>query len=359
METRFVEAGLGKVTVKTKQIPDPGPGQLLLKAECSAISPGTEHSLMTGKMMPLPQNAGYSMVARVAGLGEGVTDFKKGDLVVATGEHADYLVLDEHIVTPTPEGIDEEQAAFFVLAHTALYGIRRTKIQLGESMVVLGQGMVGLLAAQLARLSGACPLIVTDVSDKRLALAKEMGVHHAINTKTDPDALVKTIRDIGPGAPAVVLEAAGVPETMKQAINIVGERGRVLFLSTVFEDTLKKVPFADMFTELFMKGATLIGAYINSKPFSLKRYDLRFPDPEKGERWPPKITDKSKRFVSSDIWTSEEDIRTVLNLIKYGVLNLKPLITHRFSVDEIPAAYDIVWKQDPGLIGGLIKWKED
>jgi 2-desacetyl-2-hydroxyethyl bacteriochlorophyllide A dehydrogenase len=359
METRFVEAEHGKVTVKTKKIPDPGPGQVLLKAEYSAMSPGTEYGMLAGKLLPLPQNVGYSMVARVIGIGEGVTDFKKGDLVVATGEHADYLVLDEHIVTPAPEGIDEEQAAFFILAHTAMYGIRRTSIQLGESVVVLGQGMVGLLAAQLARLSGACPLVVTDVSDERLLISKEMGVHHAINTKKDPDALAKTIRDIGPGAPSVVLEAAGVPETMEQAFSIVGEKGRVMFLSSVYPDTGKMLNFGEMLPGLYFKGATFIGGYINSKPFSLKRYDLRFPEPERGERWPPKITDNPNRFVSSNIWTSDEDIRTILTLIKYGVLNLKPLITHRFSVAEIPAAYEIVWKKDSALIGGIIKWKED
>jgi NADPH:quinone reductase-like Zn-dependent oxidoreductase len=70
---------------------------------------------MTGNEFPLPQNVGYSMVARVAAVGEGVTDFKKGDLVVATGEHAEYLILNEHIVTPAPEGIGEEQAAFLIV----------------------------------------------------------------------------------------------------------------------------------------------------------------------------------------------------------------------------------------------------
>jgi threonine dehydrogenase-like Zn-dependent dehydrogenase len=359
METRFVEAEYGKVSVKTKQIPDPGPGQLLLKAEYSAMSPGTERDLMEGKVLPLPQNVGYSMVARVAGIGAGVTDFKKGDLVVATGEHADYLILDEHTVTPAPEGIDEEQAAFFIVAHTALLGIRRTRIQLGEPVVVLGQGIVGLLTAYFAQLAGACPVIVTDMDDKRLLLSKKLGAHLAINVKTQSDALEQAIANLGPGAPAVVFEAAGSHVTMDLAFKLVGERGRVMIMSTVHDDTASHLNCNEMLRGLWMKGASFIGGYINSKPFSLKRYDLRFPDMSKGERWPAKITDKPDRFVSSDIWTSDEDIRAVLSLIKYGVLNLKPLITHRFSVDEIPAAYDIVWKKDPTLIGGIIKWKEE
>jgi threonine dehydrogenase-like Zn-dependent dehydrogenase len=359
MEARFVEAEYGKVTVKTKQIPDPGPGQVLLKAEYSAMSPGTERDLMDGKVLPLPQNVGYAMVARIVGIGEGVTDFKKGDLVVATGEHADYLVLDEHIVTPAPEGIDEEQAAFFILAHTAMYGIRRTGIQMGESVVVLGQGMVGLITAHLAKLAGACPVIATDMDDSRLGLSKKLGVDHAINVKTKADELDRVIENLGPGGPAVVFEAAGSHITMDLAFKLVGERGRVMIMSTVHDDTGSHLNCNEMLRGLWMKGASFIGGYINSKPFSLKRYDLRFPDVSKGERWPAKVTDKPKRFVSSDIWTSDEDIRVVLNQIKYGVLNIKPLITHRFSVNEIPAAYNLVWNKDTSLIGGLIKWKED
>jgi 2-desacetyl-2-hydroxyethyl bacteriochlorophyllide A dehydrogenase len=359
METRFVEAEYGKVTVKTKQIPEPGPGQLLLKAEYSAISPGTEHALMEGNEFPLPQNVGYSMVARVAAVGEGVTDFKKGDLVVATGEHAEYLILNEHIVTPAPEGIDEEQAAFFILAHTAMYGIRRTKIQLGEAVVVLGQGMVGLITAYLAKLSGACPVIVTDMDDKRLEISKKIGVHHAINVKTHPDELEKTLGDLGPGAPAVVFEAAGSHAAMDLAFKLVGERGRVMIMSSIYPDTGSHLNSNEMMRNLFMKGATFIGGYVNSKPSLLQRYDLRFPQFDKGERWPPKISENPKRFVSSDIWTSDEDIRAVLNLIKYGVLDLKPMITHRLKIAEIPAAYDLVWKKDPALLGGLINWKEN
>jgi threonine dehydrogenase-like Zn-dependent dehydrogenase len=74
------------------------------------------------------------------------------------------------------------------------------------------------------------------------------------------------------------------------------------------------------------------------------------------DHWPPRIEDEPVRFVSSDIWTSDEDIRVILNLIRYGALDIKPLITHRFSVSQIPEAYDMVWRKEESLIGGVICW---
>lgn len=347
MKTQYAVAEYGKVVMQTKELSKPGPGQLLLEAEYSSISPGTENSLMAGKVLPLPQKIGYSMVASVIDVGEGVTDYKTGDLIVATGHHASHLILDEGVVTPAPKGIDMEQAAFFIIAHTSMYGIRRTKLQLGEAAVILGQGMIGALTAQLAKLAGAMPVIVTDIDDKRLEQAKVMGIHHAINTRTHPDELARVIDSLNTGGVPVVFEATGAREPLELAFEIVGEHGRVMILSAVNGGNMPKFD-----ENLFMKGATLIGGYVNSKPFSLKRYDLSMDN-----KWPPVLVNQPARFISSDAWTSDEDIRVILKLINYGALNIKPLITHRFSADQIPEAYDQVWKKDPSLLGGLICWK--
>jgi NADPH2:quinone reductase len=354
MKIQYAEAQYGKVVMKEKELPKPGPGQLLLEAEYSSISPGTEYNLMAGNVQTLPQNIGYSMIASVVDVGEGVSDYKVGDLVAATAQHASHLILDEKVVTPAPKGIDMEQAAFFILAHTAMYGIRRSKIQLGEPVVVLGQGMVGSLVAQLAKLAGACPVIVTDVDDNRLEHSKAMGVDYAINTKTHPDELKKVIDSLGMGGVPVVLEATGAREPLETAFEIVGEQGRVMMLSTIYspEDGSPDLKFYEILINLTMKGATLIGGYVNSKPFSLKRYDLTMK-----VQWPPILVDEPSRFVSSNAWTSDEDIRVILNLIKYGSLNIKPLISHRFTPAQVPEAYEKVWKKDFDLLGGLICWK--
>lgn len=347
MMTQYAVAEQGKVVLKTKELPKPGPGQLLLEAEYSTLSPGTEHDLMAGYILPLPQNIGYSMAARVIEVGAGVTEYKVGDPVVTTGEHANYLLMNVGNVTPAPRGVDMEQAAFFNLAHTGMYAIRRTRIQLGEPAIVMGQGLVGAITAQLAKLAGALPVIVTDLDDSRLEIAKSMGVHYAINPKTEPNALAEVVNSLGMGGVPVIFEATGARQPLEQAFEMVAERGRVMMMSQVHGGDMPKYD-----QNLMMKGATLIGGYINSKPFALRRCDLTI----KGE-WPPVMADNTTRFVSSDIWTCDEDIRVILNLIKYGSLNIKPLISHRFSVDEIPIAYDMVWKRDTSLLGGVIKWK--
>lgn len=347
MKTTYAVAEKGKVVLKTKDIASPGPNELLLEAEVSTISPGTENALMGEHIVPLPTNIGYSMAARVIGMGPGVTGFKVGDPVVTTGQHATYLLMHVNNVTPAPHGIDMEQAAFFNLAHTGMYAIRRTGIQLGEPAVVLGQGVVGMITAQLAKLAGALPVIVVDLDDKRLEIAKKMGVHYAINSKTHPGELERVVASLGMGGVPVVFEATGARKPLEQAFELVSERGRVMMLSQTHGGEPPKYD-----QNLMMKGATLIGGYINSKPFALKRADLTI----KGE-WPPVIRDTLDRFVSSDIWTSDEDIRVILNLISYGSLNLKPIVSHRFTIDQIPEAYEYVWKLDPNLLGGVIKWK--
>jgi threonine dehydrogenase-like Zn-dependent dehydrogenase len=311
------------------------------------MSPGTEGSLIAGLILPLPQDIGYSMAATVAAVGKDVTDYKPGDKVVATARHASYQLVDQRLVSPAPAGIDMEQAAFFNLAHTGLYGIRRAGLQLGEPALIMGQGLVGALTTQLALASGAAPVIVTDVDDTRLELARKVGVHHAINPQTEPDALDAIVEELGLGGIPVIFEATGQRAPVEQAVQLVSERGRIVMLSTVHGDTVPNI------TEpIMMKGACLYGAYVNSKPFSLRRTDLTI-----AGCWPPTVAEGSRRYANHDVWTSDEDIRGILNLINYGSLDVRPLISHRFTVDQIPEAYDLVWKKDRSLVGGTIRWK--
>jgi NADPH2:quinone reductase len=347
MNTIYAVAEQGKVVLKEKEIRPLGPGELLLEAEYSTMSPGTEHGLMSGFIVPLPTNIGYSMAAKVIDVGEGVTDYKVGDCVVTTGEHAQYLVMNELNVTPAPKGVDMEQAAFWNLGHTGMYALRRANLQLGEPVVVMGQGFVGAITAQCAKAAGALPIIVTDIDNGRLENAKKMGVDFAINPKEEPERLKEVIDSLDRGGVPVVFEATGSRQPLEQAFEIVSERGRVVMISQVHGE---QMPSYD--DNLMQKGASLIGTYVNSKPFKLLRADLMIDG-----KWPPVIGKKLNRYVNSDIWTSDEDIRVFLNLIYYRKINIKPLISHRFSYNEIPEAYEKVWSLDPTLLGGIIRWK--
>ena len=347
MKTIYAQACPGSVVLQEKELPAPGPGQLLLEAQYSTMSPGTENGLMGEHIVPLPTSIGYSMAAKVIETGEGVTDFKPGDNVVTTGEHAQYLIMDQDNCTPAPKGIDMEQAAFFNLGHTGMYALRRANLQLGEPAIVMGQGFVGAITAQCAKCAGALPIIVTDLDEERLDMARKMGVDFAINPAKEPEKLAEVVKSLDRGGCPVIFEATGSRQPLEQAFELVSERGRVVMISQVHGESM---PNYD--DNLMQKGASLIGTYVNSKPFALKRADLVI----KGA-WPPIMDANLQRYTGTDIWTCDEDIRVFLDLIHYGKLNIQPLITHRFNYTDIPAAYEHVWNLDPSLVGGLIKWK--
>jgi 2-desacetyl-2-hydroxyethyl bacteriochlorophyllide A dehydrogenase len=348
VKTLYAEAQPGKVVLKEKELPALKAGQVLLKAEYSAMSPGTEKGLLAEAIVPLPTSIGYAMAAEVIEVGEGVTDLKVGDKVVTTGEHAQYLVMDAWNCTPAPKGIDMEQASFFNLGHTGLYALRRSNLQLGEPCVVMGQGFVGAITAQCARVAGALPVIVTDLDDGRLAVAKEMGVDIAINPAKDPDGLQKAVDSLNRGGVPVVFEATGARGPLQQAAEIVSERGRVVMISQVHGEAMP--PIDD---PIMQKGASLIGTYVNSKPFALKRADLLI----KGA-WPPVMGEELHRYVNADCWTCDEDIRVFLDMVYYGKINVKPLISHRFNYKDMSKAYEYVWNMDPSLTGGVICWQD-
>lgn len=347
MKTIYAVCEPGKVVLKEKELSRPETGQVLLKAKYSAMSPGTEKGLMSEAIVPLPASIGYAMVAEVIETGEGVEDLKVGDYVVTTGEHAQYLIMDEMNCTPCPKGVDLRQAAFWNLGHTGLYALRRANLQLGEPCAVLGQGFVGAITAQLAKLAGALPVVVADLDDVRLTASREMGADIAINTKKDPDGLKRTMQELGLSGFPVVFEATGVRSPLMQAAELLAERGRLIMISQAHGEPLPPID-----EPIMQKGASLIGTYVNSKPYKLRRADLYIDG-----TWPPVMGHRLNRYANSDCWTSDEDIRVFLNMLKYGKLDISPLISHEFDYREIPEVYHrYVWEMDPTLTGGVIRW---
>lgn len=337
----------GEVVFAQEQLSDPAAGQLLLKAKYSSISLGTEHTLMSGNILPLPQRLGYSMVAEVVAVGEDAGSFREGDFVVTTATHANYLLVDHRACTPIPADVDLQQAAFFNLAHTAMYALRRSGLQLGEACLVMGQGVVGSITAQLAKLAGASPLVVTDLDESRLQTSRAMGITNALNGSQEEE-LQSLLNSMDTGGFNVVFEATGLLQPLKQAFDLIAERGRIVMMSQSRGENLPNFSH-----QMFLKGATFIGGYINSKPYALYRSDLQIAD-----SWPPKASERLQPYRNSDSWTSDADIRVIMRLIQQGSLDLQPLITHRFSWRDLPGAYESVWRKDSTMLGGLIDWTE-
>ena len=350
MKTLYASAQLdGTVALLEKEIPAPGPGEVLLKAKYSAMSPGTENGLLGNHIVPLPTSIGYAMAAEVIEVGPDVDELKVGDHVVATVEHAQYVVTFAMNCTLCPEGVDLKQASFWNLGHTGMYALRRSNLQMGEPCAVLGQGFVGAITAQCARIAGAVPVIVTDLDDERLEAAKKMGVDVAINSKTDPEGLEREVAKLNRGGLPVIFEATGARGPLMQAAELVSERGRVVMISQVHGEAMP--PIDD---PIMQKGASLIGTYVNSKPYKLRRADLLIQG-----AWPPVMGEKLTRYCNSDCWTSDEDIQVFLNLIKYGKLDITPLISHEFQYTDIPKAYaeNVYPNVNPAMTGGVICWE--
>lgn len=334
-----------KVVLKETPLAEPGAGQIVIKTAYSTLSPGTEHMVLQGLQWRPPLAIGYSLCGHVEAVGAGVTRLQVGDAVVATAPHASYVLTDERFVTPVPAGVDLEQAAFFNLAHTALYGVRQAAIELGEAVVVIGQGIVGLLAARMAQLAGGLPVIAVDVDERRLEFSRKLGVHEVING-TDASRLNRMMEGLPGGGAPVVIEVTGARAPLNQALDIVGIRGRVVMLGVTHG-----TENVDIHERLTMKGASLIGAYVNSKPWSVSQTNVEI------IHWPPTLAPGSRPHIGTRPWSSDDDVRVVLNAIKYGTLDLRPLITHRFTPDEISSAYDMVVRQERSLIGGVICWR--
>lgn len=350
MKTLYASAQLdGTVALLEKEIPAPGPGEVLLKAKYSAMSPGTENGLLGNHIVPLPTSIGYAMAAEVIEVGPDVDELKVGDHVVATVEHAQYVVTSAMNCTLCPEGVDLKQASFWNLGHTGMYALRRSNLQMGEPCAVLGQGFVGAITAQCARIAGAVPVIVTDLDDERLEAAKKMGVDVAINSKTNPEGLEREVAKLNRGGLPVIFEATGARGPLMQAAELVSERGRVVMISQVHGEAMP--PIDD---PIMQKGASLIGTYVNSKPYKLRRADLLIQG-----AWPPVMGEKLTRYCNSDCWTSDEDIQVFLNLIKYGKLDITPLISHEFQYTDIPKAYaeNVYPNVNPAMTGGVICWE--
>jgi 2-desacetyl-2-hydroxyethyl bacteriochlorophyllide A dehydrogenase len=335
----------GSVTLLPSELREPAAGEVVIGAAYSALSPGTEQHVMQGIQWPPPIAIGYALCGYVVATGPGVTQLAVGDAVVTTAPHASHFVADQRFVTPVPEGVDLEQAAFFNLAHTALYGVRQAKVELGEAVVVIGQGVVGLLAARMAQLAGGLPVIAVDVDEQRLEFSRRLGIHEVVNG-TDTARLARITRALPGGGAPVVIEVTGLRAPLDQALDVVGTRGRIVMLGVTHGT--ESVDFHDRLT---MKGAALIGAYVNSKPWALSQTQVEI------VQWPPTLAPGSQRYAGPGVWTSDEDVRVVLNLIRYGSLDISPLITHRFTPSQLPDAYELVKRGDRSLIGGVIRWR--
>ncbi len=312
-ERMLVEFGKAGWIKKARQQPDKVK-RVLDKISTDGIKPTIE-AVFNKLDQPLP--LGYCNVGVIHQVGDGVTDFKKGDRVVSNGKHAEVVNSPINLSAKVPDVVSDEEASFSVLGAIALQGIRLVKPTLGEAIVVTGLGLVGLMTVQLLRANG-CRVLGLDFDQNKLSLAKKFGAE-VVDLNKEDTLTVAEIFSRGRGVDAVIVTAeTKSDEPIHQAALMCRKRGRIVLVGR----TGLKLSRDDFFKKEL--------TFQVSASYGPGRYDPNYE--EKGHDYP----------VGYVRWTEQRNFEAVLDMMSTGALDVKPLITHRIDIAEAEKAYELV-----------------
>jgi predicted dehydrogenase/threonine dehydrogenase-like Zn-dependent dehydrogenase len=278
---------------------------------------------------PLP--LGYCNVGVVAEVGADVEGFQPGCRVVSNGPHADVVKIPKNLCARIPDTVEDESAAFVVVASIGLQGIRLAQPTLGETFVVTGVGLIGLLTVQLLRAQG-CRVLAIDFDETKLALALKFGAQICnLGSGEDPVAAGMAISR-GQGVDGVIITASTKSsDPVSQAARMCRKRGRIVLVGVTGLD-LNRADFYEK--ELSFQVSCSYGP---------GRYDPSYE--VDGQDYP----------VGFVRWTEQRNFEAVLDMLASGQLDVKPLITHRFAFEDAPKAYETLTADKSGL-GILLRY---
>ncbi|MEI6066069.1 MAG: bi-domain-containing oxidoreductase [Methylococcaceae bacterium] len=280
---------------------------------------------------PLP--LGYCNVGEVLAVGKGVEGFAIGDRVASNGKHAEVVSVPLNLCARIPPAVSDEAAAFMVVGAIALQGIRLVQPTLGEAVVVTGLGLIGQLAVQLLRANG-CRVLGIDLDPAKLALARSFGAE-VVNLGAGEDPVLAAERfSRGRGMDAVLVTAATKSsEPMHQAALMCRKRGRIVLVGVTGLDLSRD--------DFFKKELT----FQVSASYGPGRYDPNYE--EQGQDYP----------VGFVRWTEQRNFEAILDMMADGRLDVQPLISHRFMLEQTEAAYAVVGGSEPSM-GILLEYPE-
>ncbi len=360
----------GQTSVVEVPLPAARPGCVLVRTAASLVSAGTERMLvefaeksLVGKArsrpdlvrqlidkarregllttlesafnrldQPLP--LGYSSAGVILALGMGVQGLEVGQRVACAGGnyavHAEYAVVPSQLVTPIPDCVDFDSAAFVTLGAIALHGFRLAETQLGERPAVIGLGLLGLLTVGFARAAG-CSVLGVDIDPRRVQLAQQLGAQAVLRAQAVEAAASFTG---GRGCDAVLICAdTASPDPVELAGAVARDRARVIATGAVGLHLPRKVYYEKELT------------FINSRSYGPGRYDPRYE--EGGQDYP----------LGYVRWTEGRNLEAVVDLLATGRLDVHPLVSHRFPLDQAPAAYELITgKTQEPFLGVLLTY---
>ncbi|MEJ0034108.1 MAG: bi-domain-containing oxidoreductase [Bacteroidota bacterium] len=315
-EKMLVEFGKASLIDKARQQPD-RVKQVLDKIKTDGLMP-TLDAVFKKLGEPLP--LGYCNAGEVIGVGEDVSEFRIGDRVVSNGPHAEVVLVPKNLVAHIPENVSYEEGSFTVVSAIGLQGIRLINPTFGETVVVIGLGLIGLITSQLLKANG-CRVIGYDFDESKVKLAASFGVAaFQSSAETDPVKIVLE-HTKGIGADGVIITASTQSnEVISQAAQMSRKKGRVVLVGVIGLD-IKRADFFEK--ELSFQVSCSYGP---------GRYDELYE--QKGSDYP----------IGYVRWTEKRNFEAVLDALAGGTLHVKPLITEIVPLPDFNNIYSDIGK---------------
>jgi 2-desacetyl-2-hydroxyethyl bacteriochlorophyllide A dehydrogenase len=294
----------------------PGPGEILVRNERSLVSPGTERALFMDAANAggrFPMTPGYSAVGKILAVGPQVPGFTTGDRVVTSLGHASLGVIRASRAFKVPDAVADDDACFHSLALIALAGIYRAKPLVGQTVVIVGRGLVGLLALRLLRAAGGFRLISVARTSRNAELALACGA--------DDVRAADTLADLSADA---VIDASGSPASLANGIMSVRPGGRLVVLGSP-RGLTEGLPLKT----IHERRIQVVGAHIRALPDSAES---------------PAVRTKQSCAEQFFSWLAE------------GRLSMRDLVSHRIAPPTISQFYQQLARDEAGVVGAVIEW---
>jgi len=328
-ERMLVEFGKANLLQKARQQPE-RVREVLDKIKTDGLLPTIE--VISNKLeQPLP--LGYCNVGRIVAVGEQVKDFKIGERVASNGPHAEFVCIPENLVAHIPENVSDEEATFTVVGSIGLQGVRLCRPSLGETIVVIGLGLIGQITADLLVASG-CRVVGIDPDASKVAIVKGKGIEaFSPLAGFDPVQHINNLTS-NVGADAVIITASSKSnEIISQSAKMCRKRGRIILIGVIGLD-IKRSDFYEK--ELSFQVSCSYGP---------GRYDDNYE--ERGIDYPlPYVR-----------WTENRNFRAILQVIAAGKLDVKSLITERVPLVDYRKIYSDIGQSHS--IASILEYPED
>lgn len=324
--------GSRQLRLVQEPVPAPGPGQLLVRVRRSLVSTGTEGIIYARDFSPgthfdtwikYPFRPGYLTCGVVEAVGSDVTTFAPGDRVAARGQHASHVIVEAARSARVPENVNDESAAWMGLGKITQVGVRAAEHRLGDSVVVIGLGLLGQLVARYAHLTGAREIIAIDPSQARLDLLQLPIPIHRLAMGAAA-ALPEVERILGPRRADVVYDVTGHHAVFAGALTLARDFGTVVLLGDTGHPHLQTLT-----PDLIRRGLRIVGAH---------------------DRHPPLATPE----VAA--WTIGRMDELFLHYLSRRQIEVKSLVTHHFRPEDAAAAYEMLHTKRESVMGVMFDW---